>query len=297
MSESQKIQIGNIQWFPGHMTKTKRMIAANLPLVDGVVSLLDARIPMSSCNPDLTELVSSKPYMVLLNKADMADPNLTGQWVQYYKNQGIPALATDCVSGKGTKQFVSVVREQLLKELLEKRKKAGMTGRPVRLMIVGIPNVGKSSFINKMAKTRIAKAEDRPGVTRTKQWVKIDPQTEFLDMPGVLWPKLDDQQAAVRLAFTGAIRDQILDTEALAMLLLEYLHENYPASLKERYKLETDETAGDKLLETVGRKRGMLLSGGIVNTERAAATVLDDFRGAKLGRITLEKPIFQEKML
>ena len=294
MSENQKIQIGNIQWFPGHMTKTKRMIAANLSLVDGVVSLLDARIPLSSCNPDLTELITSKPYMVLLNKSDMADPNITSQWVQYYRKQGIPALAVDCISGKGTKQFVSTVKEQLLKDLLEKRKKAGMVGRPIRLMIVGIPNVGKSSFINKMAKSKRAKVEDRPGVTRTKQWVKIDEQTEFLDMPGVLWPKLDDQQAAVRLAFTGAIRDQILDTEALSMLLLEYLHENYPDSLKMRYKLETDETQGDKLLEAVGRKRGMLLSGGIVDTERASATVLDDFRAAKLGRITLELPTVQE---
>jgi len=295
MSESQNIQIGNIQWFPGHMTKTKRMIAANLPLVDGVVSLLDARIPMSSRNPDLTALINSKPYMILLNKSDMADPNLTARWVQYYKNQGVPAMSIDCISGRGTKQFGSVVREQLLKDLLEKRKKSGMTGRPVRLMIVGIPNVGKSSFINKMAKAKLAKAEDRPGVTRTKQWVRIDEQTEFLDMPGVLWPKLDDQQTALKLAFTGAIKDQILDTEALAMLLLEYLHEHYPDALRERYKLETEEQRGDALLDLVGRKRGMLLSGGVVNTERAAATVLDDFRAAKLGRITLETPEIQVK--
>ncbi|MBR4320310.1 MAG: ribosome biogenesis GTPase YlqF [Oscillospiraceae bacterium] len=287
---NQEIQIGNIQWFPGHMTKTKRMITANLSLVDGVVSILDARIPFSSCNPDLTNLIQSKPYMVLLNKSDMADPNFTSQWVQYYRKQGIPALAIDCISGKGTKQFTATVREQLLKELIQKRAQSGMTGRPVRLMIVGIPNVGKSSFINKMAKSKRAKVEDRPGVTRTKQWVKIDEQTEFLDMPGVLAPKLDDQQAALRLAFTGAIRDQILDTEALAMLLLEYLHQQYPNTLKERYKLETQETDGDKLLEAVGRKRGMLLSGGVVNTERAAITVLDDFRAAKLGRITLELP-------
>ena len=287
---NQEIQIGNIQWFPGHMTKTKRMITANLSLVDGVVSILDARIPLSSCNPDLTKLIDSKPYMILLNKSDMADPNLTAQWVQYYRKQGIPALAIDCISGKGTKQFTATVREQLLKELIQKRSQAGMTGRPVRLMIVGIPNVGKSSFINKMAKSKRAKVEDRPGVTRTKQWVKIDDQTEFLDMPGVLAPKLDDQQAALRLAFTGAIRDQILDTEALAMLLLEYLHQQYPDTLKDRYKLETSETDGDKLLEAVGRKRGMLLSGGVVNTERAAITVLDDFRAAKLGRITLELP-------
>lgn len=284
------IKIGNIQWFPGHMTKTKRMIAANLSLVDGVVALLDARIPLSSCNPQLTELMNSKPYMVLLNKADVADPNLTAQWVQYYQRQGIPALAMDCISGKGTRQFLPVVKEQMLRDLLAKRQKAGMVGRPIRLMIVGIPNVGKSSFINKMAKSKRAKVEDRPGVTRTKQWVRVDEQTEFLDMPGVLWPKFDDEEVALRLAFTGAIRDQVLDIEALAMLLLEYLHEHYPQSLLNRYKLATEETEGDKLLELVGRKRGMLLSGGVVNTERAAITVLDDFRGAKLGRITLEAP-------
>lgn len=285
-----EIQIGNIHWFPGHMTKTKRMIAANLSLVDGVVALLDARIPLSSCNPQLTELMNSKPYMVLLNKADIADPNLTAQWVQYYRRQGIPAMSLDCITGKGMKQFIPTVKQELLPDLLEKRKKAGMVGRPIRLMIVGIPNVGKSSFINKMAGAKRAKVEDRPGVTRDKQWVRVDEQTEFLDMPGVLWPKLDDQEAALRLAFTGAIRDQVLDIEALAMLLLEYLHREYPKSLLDRYKFETEETEGDKLLELVGRKRGMLLSGGVVNTERAAITVLDDFRGAKLGRITLERP-------
>lgn len=285
-----EIQIGNIQWFPGHMTKTRRMIAANLSLVDGVVALLDARIPQSSCNPELTKLMDSKPYMVLLNKSDMADPNMTARWIQWYKAQGIPALAMDCISGKGAKQFLPAVREQMLKALLEKRQKAGMVGRPIRLMIVGIPNVGKSSFINRMAKSKRAKVEDRPGVTRTKQWVKVDEQVEFLDMPGVLWPKLDDQEAACRLAFTGAIRDQILDVEALSMLLLEYLHRNYPQVLKERYKVEMEETDGLALLEMVGRKRGMLLSGGVVNTERAAIMVLDEFRSAKLGRITLELP-------
>ncbi len=285
-----EIQIGNIQWFPGHMTKTRRMIAANLSLVDGVVAILDARIPQSSCNPELTKLMDSKPYMVLLNKSDMADPDATAKWIQWYKQQGIPALAMDCISGKGAKQFLPAVREQMLRELLAKRQKAGMVGRPIRLMIVGIPNVGKSSFINRMAKSKRAKVEDRPGVTRTKQWVKVDEQVEFLDMPGVLWPKLDDQDAACRLAFTGAIRDQVLDIEALAMLLLEYLHRNYPQMLKERYKVEMEETDGLALLEMVGRKRGMLLSGGVVNTERAAIMVLDEFRSAKLGRITLELP-------
>lgn len=285
-----EIQIGNIHWFPGHMTKTRRMIAANLSLVDGVVAILDARIPQSSCNPELTKLMDSKPYMVLLNKSDMADPDATAKWIQWYKQQGISALAMDCISGKGAKQFLPAVREQMLRELLAKRQKAGMVGRPIRLMIVGIPNVGKSSFINRMAKSKRAKVEDRPGVTRTKQWVKVDEQVEFLDMPGVLWPKLDDQEAACRLAFTGAIRDQVLDIEALAMLLLEYLHRNYPQMLKDRYKVEMEETDGLALLEMVGRKRGMLLSGGVVNTERAAIMVLDEFRAAKLGRISLELP-------
>ncbi len=289
-----EIQMSDIQWFPGHMTKTRRMIAANLSLVDGVVAVLDARIPLSSCDPELTQLVASKPYMVLLNKADIADPALTDQWVQWYRRQGITALACDCISGKGTKRFIPTVREQMLAELLEKRRASGQIGRPVRLMIVGIPNVGKSSFINKMARADRAKVEDRPGVTRTKQWVRVDAQTEFLDMPGVLRPKLEDQLAARRLAFTGAIRDQVLDIEALAMLLLEYLHEEYPAALLARYKLETDKTRGDELLELVGRKRGMLLPGAVVDTERAAITVLDDFRGAKLGRITLERPPVKE---
>ena len=289
-----EIQMSDIQWFPGHMTKTRRMIAANLSLVDGVVAVLDARIPQSSCDPELTQLVASKPYMVLLNKADIADPALTDQWVQWYRRQGITALACDCISGKGTKRFIPTVREQTLAELLEKRRASGQIGRPVRLMIVGIPNVGKSSFINKMARADRAKVEDRPGVTRTKQWVRVDAQTEFLDMPGVLRPKLEDQLAARRLAFTGAIRDQVLDIEALAMLLLEYLHEEYPAALLARYKLETDKTRGDELLELVGRKRGMLLPGAVVDTERAAITVLDDFRGAKLGRITLERPPVKE---
>ncbi len=285
-----EIQIRNIQWFPGHMTKTRRMIAANLSMVDGVVALLDARIPQSSCNPELTKLMNSKPYMVLLNKSDMADPDATARWIRWYEAQGIPALAMDCLSGKGAKSFLPAVREKLLKELLAKRQKSGMVGRPIRLMIVGIPNVGKSSFINRMAKSKRTKVEDRPGVTRTKQWVKVDEQVEFLDMPGVLWPKLDDQEAACRLAFTGAIRDEVLDIEALAMLLLEYLHRYYPQALKERYKVEMEETDGEKLLDAIGRKRGMLLSGGIVNTERASIMVLDEFRSAKLGRITLELP-------
>ena len=286
-----EIQMGTIQWFPGHMTKTRRMIAANLSLVDAVVEILDARIPNSSQNPEMQRQVKEKPRMLLLNKADMADPNATARWVQYYQKKNLPALPLDCKTGKGIKQFAPTVKNQLLKPLLEKRAKSGIVGVPIRLMIVGIPNVGKSSFINRMAQSKKTKVEDRPGVTRTKQWVKIGDQMELLDMPGVLWPKFDDQEVAKRLAFTGAIKDDIMDLESLAMLLLEFLAERYPAALENRYKMQISEASnGLQLLEQLGRKRGMLISGREVNYERAAITLLDEFRSGTLGRLTLELP-------
>lgn len=285
-----EITIRNIQWFPGHMTKTRRMIAANLPMVDAVVEILDARIPMSSRNPDMDGMVGSKPRLFILNKADMADPQMTDKWIAYFRKQGISAISMDCKSGRGVKNFTGAV-EQLLAPLLEKRKNAGMTGAPIRLMIVGIPNVGKSSFINRMAQSKRAKVEDRPGVTRTKQWVKIGSNMELLDMPGVLWPKFDDQDVAKRLAFTGAINDDVVDIETLAMLLLEYMAGHCPLALESRYKMkEFTEMGGIELLEEMGRKRGMLISGGEVNTERAAITLIDEYRSGKLGRITLESP-------
>lgn len=285
-----ELTIRNIQWFPGHMTKTRRMIAANLSLVDAVVEILDARIPMSSRNPDMNSMVNNKPRLFILNKADMADPKMTDKWIAYFKKQGIAAIAMDCKSGKGVKNFKGAI-EQLLSELLERRKNAGMIGTPIRLMIVGIPNVGKSSFINRMAQSKRAKVEDRPGVTRTKQWVKIGSNMELLDMPGVLWPKFDDQEVAKRLAFTGAINDDVVDIEMLAMLLLEYLAKNYPDTLETRYKMtEFNEMGGIELLETMGRKRGMLISGGEVNIERAAITLIDEYRSGRLGRMTLESP-------
>lgn len=286
-----EIQMGTIQWFPGHMTKTRRMIAANLSLVDAVVEILDARIPNSSQNPEMQRMVKDKPRMLLLNKADMADPNATARWVQYYQKKNLLALPLDCKTGKGVKQFAPAVKNQLLKPLLEKRAKSGIVGASIRLMIVGIPNVGKSSFINRMAQSKKTKVEDRPGVTRTKQWVKIGDQMELLDMPGVLWPKFDDQEVAKRLAFTGAIKDDIMDLESLAMLLLEFLAERYPAALENRYKMQISEgDNGLQLLEQLGRKRGMLISGGEVNYERAAITLLDEFRSGTLGRLTLELP-------
>ncbi|MBE6860167.1 MAG: ribosome biogenesis GTPase YlqF [Ruminococcus sp.] len=281
----------DIQWFPGHMAKTRRLIQSNLSLVDGIVEILDARTPLSSRNPEMDRLTTGKPKMILLNKCDMADEKITSLWIDYFKSIGITAIAVDCKNGKGVKNFLPVLKSKVLNELLEKRNAQGMVGRPIRLMIVGIPNVGKSSFINKMAQSKRTKVEDRPGVTRTKQWVKIGEGAEMLDMPGVLWPKFDDQNVACKLAFTGAIKDDILDIEALAMKLLANLAVNYPDTLASRYKIDISENdSGFDLLEKVGRKRGMLISGGEINTERAAITVLDEYRSGKLGRITLEKP-------
>ena len=284
-----------IQWFPGHMAKTRRLIASNLSLVDAVVEMLDARTPLSSRNPEMDSLTKGKPRMVLLNKCDMADEKATQQWINWFGRKNIAAIPVDCKSGKGLKNFMPALKTKVLADLMAKREAHGMSGAAIRLMIVGIPNVGKSSFINKMAGSKRAKVEDRPGVTRTKQWVKLEGQAELLDMPGVLWPKFEDQNAAMRLAFTGAISDDILDIETLAGKLLSYLAENYPQSLKERYKLEADaEDTGYGLLEKVGRKRGMMISGGEINTERAAITVLDEYRSGKLGRITLEMPVKED---
>lgn len=277
------------------MAKTRRAIAANLKLVDAVAELIDARAPLSSRNPEIDTLTAKKPRIVLLNKCDLADANATSAWVNYLKSENVTALAVDCKSGKGLNKLMPTLKSTVLKELMEKRERSGMAGAPIRMMILGIPNVGKSSLINKLAGGKRAKVEDRPGVTRTKQWVKLQDNNELLDMPGVLWPKFEDQSAAVRLAFTGAISDDILDIETLAMKLLSYLAESYPQSLTERYKIElSSDDDGLALLEKVGRKRGMVISGGEINTERAAITVLDEFRSGKLGRITLELPPAKE---
>ncbi len=280
----------DIQWFPGHMAKTRRMIAKSLPLVDAAAELLDARLPMSSRNPELRSLTGKKPRLIILNKADMADPAVTQQWMQYYKKQGFAVITADSKSGKGVKQFAPALRE-LLKDQLAKYAAKGMKGRPIRVMILGIPNVGKSSLINRLAGGKRAKAEDRAGVTRTQQWIKTADGVELLDTPGVLWPKLDDQDVAVRLAMTGAVRDDILDKEALAARLMTLLHTEYPQALEQRYKIPPElEAEGFAYLELMAKNRGMLLSGGVPNTERAAITLLDEFRGTKLGRISLEKP-------
>lgn len=282
-------EMASIQWFPGHMTKTRRMIQSSLSLVDGVVEVLDARIPFSSRNPEMDKLVKDKPRMLLLNKSDMADDSSTEKWIDYYKSKGFTVLKTDCKSGNGLKGFLPAVKGNMLKQLIEKRRGKGIEGAPIRLMIVGIPNVGKSSFINRMAKSKKAKVEDRPGVTRNKQWIKFGGNVELLDMPGVLWPKFEDQGVARKLAFTGTVKDDILDIEALAAFLLENLSVNYPEAVSERYKIDKSGD-GFELLSELGRKRGMLVSGGEVNTERAAITLLDEFRSGKLGKITLELP-------
>lgn len=283
-------EIPSIQWFPGHMAKTKRMIKASLPLVDAVVEIIDARIPNSSKNPDLQTLIEGKPRVVILNKCDTADEASVRKWISWYNKQGITAIATDCRSGRGVNKFVPAVKS-VLKDMLAKYEAKGMTGRVIHVMVVGIPNVGKSSFINRLAKQKKAKVEDRPGVTLNKQWVKIADDVELLDMPGVLWPKFEDKTVGERLAFTGAVKDDVVDVEALASRLLYVLNGMYRDTLTSRYKIQTvDEEDGYEILKKVGKSRGMLISGGEINTERAAITVLDEFRSGKLGRVTLELP-------
>lgn len=287
MSEMQ-----NIQWFPGHMTKTKRQIQASLKLVDAVAEILDSRIPLSSKNPDLQKLIQNKPKVVLLNKCDMANQTATSRWIDYYASQGITAIAVDCKSGKGLNKFAPAVNN-VLSERRERLKAKGMVNPMLRIMIVGIPNVGKSSFINRVAKQNRAKVEDRPGVTRGNQWYSIAKNIEMLDTPGVLWPKFDDKIVGERLAFTGAVKDQILDTELLAVRLLDFLRSLKPADFIARFKLEDidlDAIDSYELLNVIGKKRGMLISGGEIDTERAAIMLLDKFRSGKLGRITLEMP-------
>ena len=282
----------DIQWFPGHMAKTRRLMKANLPLVDVVVEITDARVPASSRNPEMKNLVGGKPRVVVLNKCDMADEALNAEWIEYYRANGVKAIAMDCRSGKGLNKLVPTVKEVMKKEL-EKRAAKGMEGKPIRIMVVGIPNVGKSSFINRVAGGKRTKVEDRPGVTRGKQWVTLEKGIDLLDMPGVLWPKFDDKTVGEHLAFTGAIKDDILDTELLAMRLADLLNREWHSLLCERYKLTDEETADIEpydLLSLIGAKRGMKVSGGDVNTERAAAMLLDEFRGGKIGRITLEMP-------
>ena len=283
-------QVQNIQWFPGHMTKTKRRIQASLKLVDAVVEIIDARIPISSRNPDIDKLIQNKPRIILMNKCDMADKVQTNRWIEYYKKKNIVAIPVDCKSGRGLNAFVPAVKS-VLAEKIEQWEAKGMKNRSIHLMIVGIPNVGKSSFINRMAKKGSAKVEDRPGVTRGNQWFTIGQGLELLDTPGVLWPKFDDPEVGEKLAFTGAVKDQVMDTELLAFRLLEVMIKYPTPQFIERFKLQDvdlENTEPYDLLEIIAKKRGMLMSGGRVNTDRASVAILDEYRSAKLGSITLE---------
>lgn len=277
-----------IQWFPGHMARTRRKIVESLSQVDAVIEIVDARIPMSSRNPELDSMTGRKPRLVILNKADLADKELTQRWIAAYRRAGVAALAVDCKSGRGFNGFMPALRD-LLRDNINKWESQGMH-RTLRAMIVGIPNVGKSSFINRLTSGGKAKVEDRPGVTRNNQWFVIE-GAQLLDTPGVLWPKFEDHTVALHLAFTGAIKDQVLDVEEMACELLGVLRTSYRALLCERYKLGEDIPEDNwELLQLIARKRGMLVSGGDVNTERAAIMLLDEYRGGKLGNITLEIP-------
>ena len=277
-----------IQWYPGHMTKTRRMIAEQIKNVDAVCEILDARIPLSSRNPDIDELTAGKPRLIVLNRVDQADPASTIRWSDYFQAKGWAVLESNAKSGTGTKQFASAVRE-LLADKLRAYAEKGQVGRVVRVMILGIPNVGKSTFINQVAGRKTARTEDRPGVTRSKQWVPVDSTLELLDTPGILWPRFDDPEVGKRLAFTGAIKDDVVDMEELACYLMDYLSRRYAPVLAERYKIEVEpEDSGYDLLEKAGRKRGFLMRGAQVDTQRMARVLLDEFRGGKLGRFTLE---------
>ncbi len=280
-------RISDIQWFPGHMTKTRRMIEADINSVDAVAEIVDARIPESSRNPIINELAGKKPRILILNKSDYADEKITSEWVRFYTEKGYKTIVCDCRSGKNVKMFVPAVRS-VLSDVLAKRRAKGFVGGTLRVMVVGIPNVGKSSFINRLCGSGKTKTADRPGVTRGKQWVVLDKDIELLDTPGILWPKFEDRQAALRLAYTGAVKDDVLDVCEIAALLAEYLDLNYPNSVRQRYKISDSEKVD---LETVAKKRGMLITGGEPDIERAAATVLDEFRSGRLGRISLERPI------
>ncbi len=288
----------NIQWYPGHMTKTRRQIEADLKNVDIVVEIVDARIPVSSRNPDIDAICGDKPRLIVLNRADQADPRQNKAWGTYFKAKGHAVLETDAKTGRGVAQFSAVV-QSVLKDQIARWRERGQVGRPVRAMVVGVPNVGKSTFINKVAKKKSAKAGDRPGVTRGKQWVNVDAGLDLLDTPGILWPKFEDERTGMDLAFTGAVKDDIMDVETLGCHLMALLGRRYPQALMTAYKLpaippqedgENEVAYGYRLLCLAGQKRGMKISGGEVDTERMARVLLDEYRAGKLGTFTLEVP-------
>ena len=279
----------NIQWHPGHMTKTRRQIEADLKQVDAVCEIVDARIPMSSRNPDIDAICGSKPRIIVLNRMDLADPAATRRWKDYFKSRGMAVIATDCKTRQGITDFTPAARAACAEKL--QRDAARGMNRPLRVMVVGIPNVGKSTLINQISGRKGAKAENRPGVTRGKQWVTVDSGLQLLDTPGILWPKFEDPEVGMMLAYTGAVKEGVLDLEELACRLLELLLKYYPHVLAERYQVEAEPgTPGYELLEMAGRKRGYLLRGAEVHTERMAKVLMDEFRSGKLGKFTLEMP-------
>ena len=287
-----------IQWYPGHMTKTRRQIEADLKNVDIVIEIIDARIPVSSRNPDIDSICAGKPRLIVLNRADQADQDGNRKWAAYFRGQGHSVMETDAKTGRGINQFSGIV-QNVLKDQIAKWREKGQVGRPVRAMIVGIPNVGKSTFINKVARKKSAIAGDRPGVTRGKQWVNVDRSLDLLDTPGILWPKFEDERIGMNLAFTGAVKDDIMDVETLGCHMMTLMGEHYPEALKNAYKMtdipareeeENDIAYGYRLLQLGAQKRSMRISGGEFDTERMARVLLDEYRGGKLGRFTLEFP-------
>ena len=285
----------NIQWYPGHMTKTRRQMEVDLKLVDAVCEMVDARIPYSSRNPDIAAICGNKPRLVILNRTDLADQEMTKRWADYFRSQGQAVVATDCKTKKGLSNFMPAVRS-LLSEKLARYAAKGQTGRPLKIMIVGIPNVGKSTFINQLSGRKGAKAENRPGVTRGKQWVTMDNGLLLLDTPGILWPKFEDPEVGIRLAYTGAVKDQVYDVEELACHLLKRMWTRYPEAVQSRYKIDMPEDAqGWELLEAAARKRGFLLARGELNTERMAHVLMEEYRSGKLGRFTFEGPEIYEQ--
>ena len=293
MENNNVIDIPSLQWYPGHMRKAERLVKENLKLVDVVVELLDARIPLSSANPVLREIVGDKPRVIVLNKADLADEAATRAWVKYFAEQELVAVPVDAVKGRGVKELVQAIAK-CAKPKTDKLVQHGAKARAARCMILGIPNVGKSSLINRLSGGAKTKVENRPGVTRAKQWIRLGAQLELLDMPGILWPKFEDQQAALHLAFTGAINDNVYDVASVVLLLLDTLRTAYPSALIERYRLEGELPSGVELLEEIGRKRGCLRAGGRIDDEKAQQIVLTDFRSGRLGHVTLDTLPFTE---
>ena len=281
-------EMQNIQWFPGHMAKAERNIKSQLPLVDAVVEIIDSRIPVSSRNPDLSKIIENKPRIIVLNKCDMADEKETKKWVEFYESQGITALTVDCKTGKGIKSFAPAVKK-VLDGKLESYRQKGMVGKTLRVMVVGIPNVGKSTFINRISGGTKAKVENRPGVTKGNQWYSIDKELDLLDTPGVLWPKFEDKLVGEHLAFIGSVKSEVIDIELLGLRICEFLAENYPEMIEERYKLSPDGLDGYSLMCEIGKKRGFVIRGGETDEERTAKMIADEFKNGIIGRITIEK--------